>query len=224
MITNHVIGVFDSGVGGQSVANAIKRALPDCQVIYVDDKTHVPYGSKKPEELRRLVLPILLDLQEKGCEVIVVACNTVTTTLIDELRQTLKVPLIGMEPMVKPAARQTKTGVIAVCATPTTLSSPRYRWLKQTYTAGIKVVEPDCSDWSRLIEQREIDRHHIEEQIESALGQNADVIILGCTHYHWIEELICRIVDERAEVIQPEQAVINRLKEMLGITASSRSS
>lgn len=219
MTHSYVIGVFDSGVGGQSVTNAIQKALPDSKVIYADDKIHVPYGTKSPGELKGFVLPILHQLQAEGCEVIVIACNTVTTTLIQELRQALDVPLIGMEPMVKPAAQQTKSGVIAVCATPTTLASQRYLWLKQTYWAGTKIVEPDCSDWSRLIEQRAIDRHHIEEEIESVLRQRADVIVLGCTHYHWIEELICQIVGGRAQVIQPEQAVIAQLKKILGAKA-----
>lgn len=209
------IGVFDSGVGGLSVANAIRAALPEHEVIYVEDKEHVPYGTKTPEEIHSFVLPILQQLITDGCQVIVIACNTVTTTLIEQLRKELSVPLIGMEPMVRPAAEQTKTGVIAICATPTTLASKRYAWLKATYAANIKVIEPDCSDWSYMIEHNMVDEQKIRSRIEDVLNQKADIIVLGCTHYHWIEEEIDQIVAGRAQVIQPEQPVIKQLKRVL---------
>ncbi len=212
------IGVFDSGVGGLSVTNAIKKALPDAEVIYVEDKKNVPYGLKTPEELFKLVLPILEDLQQKT-DIIVVACNTVSTTLIDKLRDKLRVPLVAVEPMVKPAAEQTKTGVIAVCATPTTLASKRYAWLKQEYAKDVKVVEPDCSQWTSMIESNQIDRQHIEQEIEEALNQKADVIVLGCTHYHWIEDEIKEIANGRANVLQPEHPVIAQLKRQLSVNS-----
>jgi glutamate racemase len=208
------IGVFDSGIGGKSVANAIEKALPKDKVIFVNDVKNIPYGTKTPGELLKLVEPILQDLSQK-CDVIVVACNTVSTTLIEELRKKIKTPLIAMEPMVKPAAQLSKTGIIAVCATPTTLGSKRYHWLKDSYTQGVKVVEPDCSDWSYMIETNRIDREHIEERIEDSLKQGADVIVLGCTHYHWIEDLINELVKDKATVLQPEQPVIARLQAVL---------
>ena len=196
------------------MANAIQVALPDAEVIYVDDKEHVPYGNKSPKGLKALTLPILNKLSN-DCDIIVIACNTVTTTIIDDLRASLPVPLIGMEPMVRPAATQTKSGVIAVCATPSTLASKRYQWLKDEYATGIRVVEPDCSDWSSMIEANAIDKDHIAQRIEAALAQGADVIVLGCTHYHWIEEMIKKIVAGRALVLQPEQPVIEQLKRVL---------
>ena len=208
------IGVFDSGVGGLSVANAIKKALPVCAVILKEDKTNLPYGNKTPEELLKLVQPILNKLS-KNCDVIVVACNTVSTTIIDKLRKKIPIPLIAMEPMVKPAAEITKNKVITVCATPTTLASTRYKWLKDTYAKDIKVIEPDCSDWTNMIENNQIDRRRIEERINKALEESADVIVLGCTHYHWIENLIKEISKDRATVLQPEQPVIEQLKKVL---------
>lgn len=209
------IGVFDSGVGGQSVANAITAALPENEILFVNDAQHVPYGTKTPDQIHDFVVPILQQLVTDDCQVIVIACNTVTTTLIEELRKQIPVPLIGMEPMVKPAAEQTKTGKIAVCATPTTLASDRYQWLKQTYAQNVEVLEPDCSDWSALIESNQIDRQHIHEQIESVCQAGADVIVLGCTHYHWIEDIITQEAKGRAIVIQPEQPVIEQLKRVL---------
>ncbi len=209
------IGVFDSGVGGKSVVLAIQKTLPELEVIYAEDRKNVPYGNKTPEELHRLVTPILQKLVEQGCQAIVIACNTVTTNIINLLRQELKVPLIGMEPMVKPAAGQSKTGVIAVCATPATLASPRYACLKQTYAPEIKVLEPDCSDWANLIESDRANRSHVKEQIDAVCSQRADVIVLGCTHYHWIEDIIIEEVAGRATVLQPEEPVIEQLKRVL---------
>jgi glutamate racemase len=209
------IGVFDSGIGGLSVAQAIQQALPDAEVLFMDDHEHLPYGTKTPKEILRYALPILEGLGDVGCEVIVVACNTVTTTLIEDLRSKIRVPLVGMEPMVKPAAELTKSGIIAICATPTTLASKRYKWLKQTYAKHVKVLEPDCSDWTQMIETKKVDRQKIHDRINSACQQGADVIVLGCTHYHWIEDEIRQIAAGRATVLQPEQPVIEQLKRVL---------
>jgi len=209
------IGVFDSGRGGLSVANAIQKALPGLDVIYKDDHEHVPYGSRQVAEVHEFVRPIFQSFINEGCRVIVVACNTVTTNLIEQLRKEFPVPLVGMEPMVKPAAAATKTGVIAVLATPSTLASPRYKWLKEQYAKGVEVLEPGCADWGKMIEDYKINRDKIAATLEGVLNQKADQIVIGCTHYHWIEELISEIVADRAEVIQPEQAVIEQLKRVL---------
>lgn len=209
------IGVFDSGVGGLSVANAIKKALPDHEVLLREDKENLPYGTKTPEQLLALVRPIIEGMIREGCEIIVIACNTVTTTIINDLRNQISVPLIGMEPMVKPATEQTKTGVIAVFATPTTLASDRYKWLKQQYCENIAVIEPDCSTWSQMIEHDQVDESQIETNTRTALDANADVIVLGCTHYHWIEDLIKKVADNKAIVLQPEQPVIKQLQVKL---------
>lgn len=117
--------------------------------------------------------------------------------------------------MVKPAALATKNGVIAVCATPATLHSDRYKWLKHTYAKNIKVVEPDCSDWSKMIEADQLDHKIIEKRIGEVLKKGADVIVLGCTHYHWIEDDIKKIVGGKAQVLQPEKAVITQLATVL---------
>jgi glutamate racemase len=209
------IGVFDSGIGGLSVARAIEKALPIYQIIFKNDSKNLPYGTKSPKVLLSLVEPILQDLVNDGCEVIVVACNTVSTTLIDLLRSKIKIPLVAVEPMIKPAAELTKTKVIAVCATPTTLASKRYNWLKETYAQGIRVLEPDCHDWTTMIESNKVDHQAIADRIENVCKNGADVIVLGCTHYHWIEEEIKMIAKDRARVLQPEQPVITQLKRVL---------
>jgi glutamate racemase len=209
------IGVFDSGVGGQAVTDAIRKALPGYDVVYANDQEHVPYGTKDPAELLGYVVPILEGLVDDGCSVIVIACNTVTTTLIDELRQRISVPLVGMEPMVKPAAEYSASGVVAVCATPATLKSKRYAELKGAHASDLKVLEPDCSDWAYMIETRQVDRDAIKKRIDESCAQGADIIVLGCTHYHWIEELITELVSGRAIVLQPEVPVIAQLKRVI---------
>lgn len=209
------IGVFDSGVGGQSVANAIKKAMPDLEIIVREDKEHVPYGSRQPQEILNFIVPIFQSMIDEGCQVIVVACNTVTTTLIDKIRQKFNVPFVAIEPMVKPAAEQTKSKVIAVCATPATLKSQRYKWLKNEYAKAINVLEPDCSDWAQMVQHNTFERHKIDKAISEVLDNGADVIVLACTHYHWIEDEINSLVNGRAKVIQPEEPTIKELKRVL---------
>lgn len=209
------IGVFDSGVGGASVARAIEQALPDHTVLFRNDVEHLPYGTKTNEEILDYCAPILLSLQDDGCACIVVACNTVSTNLIEPLRKLLDVPLIAIEPMIKPAAQATKTGKIIVCATPRTLASERYATLKSTFAANIEVIEPDCSDWSSLIEHDKMSSDRIRRAIEPGLHAGADQIVLGCTHYHWIEEDVRELADGHASVLQPEQAVVRQLDAII---------
>jgi glutamate racemase len=209
------VGVFDSGVGGQSVINAIKKELPELEIVYKDDKKHLPYGSKSVEEIHELVRPIFKEFITEGCQVIVIACNTVTTNLADELREEFSVLMIGMEPAVKPAAMASKSKIIAVCATPRTLSSDRYKWLKKQYAKNVKVLEPNCSDWALMIENNQIDSDKIANTIKEILDKGADQIVLGCTHYHWIEDEIKQLTNGKAHVIQPEQPVVRQLKKVV---------
>lgn len=209
------IGVFDSGVGALAVIKAIRQELPDLEIVYKDDKAHLPYGSKTVTEIHGFLRPIFKEFIAEDCQAIVIACNTVTTNLIEELRAEFLVPMVGMEPAVKPAAEMSKSKVIAVCATPRTLASDRYAWLKGEYTEDVQVLEPDCGDWAMMIENDSVEREKIAKTIQDVLEAGADVIVLGCTHYHWIEELIKEIVDGRAAVIQPEAPVIRQLKRVL---------
>lgn len=209
------IGVFDSGVGGLSVVRAIQKELPNLEVIYKDDAQHVPYGTRTIEEIHSFVRPIFQSFIDEGCKIIVIACNTVTTNLAEQLRTEFPIPMIGMEPMVKPAAAASQTGVITVCATPRTLLSARYKWLKENYAKGVKVLEPDCSDWTSMIENNRVDRENIAKIVDGVCEAGADQIVLGCTHYHWIEGLIKELSAGRAKVFQPEVPVIAQLKRVL---------
>lgn len=209
------IGVFDSGIGGQSVANSLRRNFPEIEIIFLDDHNNLPYGSKSPELLKKLVRPKIQELVDDKCDLIVIACNTVTTTLLDWLKNIFDLPIIGVEPMIQEAADITKSNLITVCATPTTLSSPRYRELKQIYGHDLTINEPDCSNWTKMIESNDIDREAIKKIVDDACKGGSDVIVLGCTHYHWIEGLIKHFANNRAQVIQPEAKVVDTVKSML---------
>jgi glutamate racemase len=215
------VGVFDSGIGGLSVANAIEAALPELEIVFRDDAAHVPYGDRPLDEIYAFSEPILRRLvDEDGAQVVVVACNTVTTNFITRLRSALAVPLVGMEPSIKPAGEATQSGVITVCATRRTLESPRYAWLKATYAGDIRVLEPDCSDWSSMIESNRVNVAQIAEIVEQSIALGSDQIVLGCTHYHWIEDTIRGVTGDRAVVLQPEQPVIAQLERVLAAIAA----
>ena len=210
------IGVFDSGVGAIPVIKAIQKNLPELEIVYKDDKKHLPYGNRTADEIHSFIQPIFREFIDEGSRAIVIACNTVTTNLIDDLRAEYPVPMVGMEPAVKPAAEATKSGVIAVCATPRTLNSPRYAELKQKYAQGITVLEPDCSDWALMVENNRLEREKVAKTVAELCSKKADQIVLGCTHYHWIEYLIETAAEGRAAVIQPTKPVIDQLKQVLG--------
>lgn len=206
------IGVFDSGIGGLSVAKAIEHVFPDAQVLFRKDSSgHFPYATKTPDELYGYVVPVLQSLVDEGCEVLVIACNTVSTTLIQRLREQFTTPLVAVEPMVKPAAMASKRGAIAVCATPTTLASERYVELKRLHAQHVTVIEPDCADWSELIEHNKMNENILREQLQPALAAGVDVVVLGCTHYHWVESEVRSIMGPDVQVMQPEIAVIEQL-------------
>jgi glutamate racemase len=212
------IGVFDSGIGGLSVANAIEKAFPKDTVLFVNDTKNVPYGSKTYDQLKHLVIPILAKLEQDGCDVIVVACNTISCTVLKEIKPLFHIPLIGVVPMIKPAAALTQSKKIAVCATPATLGSTRYAELVAEYGQEIEIYEPDCSQWALMIEHDEVDRAEVARSINDVCEQGVDVIVLGCTHYHWIENIIEQESAGRAHVLQPEPAIIAEVRRVLGRT------
>jgi len=212
------IGVFDSGIGGKAIADRLQADYPNSEVMYVDDSKNVPYGSRTQDDIVRLTDAAIQPLLDEACDVIVIACNTATAAAIEILKDTYPgTPFIGLEPMVKPAALLTKSGVIAICATPFTLKSARYSSLKENYASDVVVLEPDCSEWASMIETNHTDTQEIAEAIDAVCVAGADVIVLACTHYHWIKEEIIKIADGRAKVIDPSDAISHRVADVLGI-------
>jgi glutamate racemase len=209
------IGVFDSGIGGLSIANAIQSELPTTNVIFKNDSANVPYGTKSNDELLSLCLPLLKDLAEKS-DILVIACNTLSTNLLPEIQAAVDIPVIGVEPMLQKAQKYSITKTICVCATPRTLSSKRYAQLKQDFAKEMTIIEPDCSNWSKMIETYEIDQKSIQKIIKNACKNHADVIVLGCTHYHWIAKEINKIATKYgAIIISPEDEIAERVRTLL---------
>lgn len=213
------IGIFDSGIGGEAIADSLRATFPDAVITTINDASHLPYGTKTQDEVIRLTDAALRPLLASGQDVIVIACNTATAFAIDYLRSAYpEQKFIGIEPMVKTAVNLTTSGIIAVCATTGTLSSDRYRLLKERYATGTTVLEPDCSDWARLIENNQLNRSHVIDAINGVCDKGADVIVLGCTHYHWIKDLIDEIADGRAKIVEPSQAIGRRVSELLQLS------
>jgi glutamate racemase len=210
------LGIFDSGIGGEAVAQSLGTAFPEAAIMIVNDREHVPYGDRTIEDITQLTDTAIQPLLEAQCDVIIIACNSATAAAIETLRERYpQQPFIGLEPMVKPATSLTKSGVVAICATPATLSSNRYQNLKQKYGNGTTILEPNCQQWARMIEDNDINESHIEKTIETVCTQGADVIVLACTHYHWIREVIEKTAAGRATVLDPSDAIARRVSQLL---------
>ncbi len=205
------IGVFDSGIGGKSVAEALQHAFVDDEIIYMNDAKNVPYGNKEPAEIRHLTATVIDRLVKGGCSIIVIACNTATTNAIDFLRNVHpRVFFVGLEPMVKPAAALTRTGVFAVCATRATLASQPYTTLKQAWAKGRKIIEPDCSEWATQIERGDSDTIAVEVLVDELTAQKCDVIVLACTHYHWLKKRF-EAANPDIIILEPTDAIMQRI-------------
>ncbi len=206
------IGVFDSGIGGEIVANDLKKHFPNATITAINDRVHLPYGTKTEEQVINLTDTAIQPLIAAASDVIVIACNTATTIALSFLRKKYPDQLfVGIEPMIKTASELTRTNVVAVCATPATLKSKRYNELKKSFAADITVLEPDCSDWASMIEANSVDMSRISSVIADSLAKKADVIVLGCTHYHWIYEQITRLSQERAHIIEPTPSIARQI-------------
>lgn len=213
------IGIFDSGSGGLSVLKEIKKALPDEKYIYFSDNAWCPYGEKSPEFIRERCRTITDMLLSKGADVIVIACNTATAAAIATLRQEYSVPFVGMEPAVKPAALGTRTGVIGVLATAGTLKASKYLDTRDRYTGGVSVVEHVGQGFVELVESGELHGAHAEEVVTSSLRPlleaGADTIVLGCTHYPFLLDVLQKVAGPGIRFIDPAPAVARRLTTIL---------
>lgn len=214
------MGVLDSGVGGLSVLIHLRVYLPAEHLIYLADQAHIPYGPRPPEEVRAFTAAITRFLLRGGAKLIVVACNTATAAALDFLRQAFpRVPFVGMEPAVKPAALTTRSGKVGILATPTTLNSHRYAGLMARFAAGIQVYEDPCDGLVQLIENDELDtpatRDLLRRVIDPMLEAGVDTLVLGCTHYPFIRPLLHEIVGDDVTIIDPAPAVARQARFVL---------
>ncbi len=213
------IGIFDSGSGGLSVLREIVKVLPCERFIYFSDNAYCPYGNKTREYVvsrARTITELLLD---KGCEAIVVACNTATAAAIETLRAEDSVPFIGMEPAVKPAALGTESGVIGVLATAGTLKASKYLKTKGLYENDVVIKEHVGEGFVELVERGalcgpETDRV-VEESVRPLVDAGADIIVLGCTHYPFLIDAIRKAAGPHVRIIDPAPAVAGQLVRVL---------
>jgi len=214
------IGVFDSGVGGLSVLKEIRARLPYESLLYVADSGHVPYGEKSPEYIRERCRAIATFLLEQGAKALVVACNTATAAGVADLRERYPLlPLVGMEPAVKPAALATRTGVVGVLATTGTLKSAKFAALLDRFASDVRVITQPCPGLVECIEAGELDspttRKLLEGFVQPLIDQGCDTLILGCTHYPFVKPLLREMLPSSIALVDTGAAVARHLETLL---------
>ena len=220
MVARAPIGIFDSGLGGLTVASAIRQALPAERLLYFGDTLHIPYGDRTLREVRAFSAGIVRALMAKGCKMIVIACNTASAAALKELREAYpRFPFIGMEPAVKPAAERSRTHVVGVIATRATFQGELFASVVERFAQGVKVIEQPCPGLVQAIEAGELDtpptERMLREWLEPMLAQGMDQLVLACTHYPLVRPLIERICGPEVEIIDPAPAVARRVKHVL---------
>ncbi|HAF45829.1 MAG: glutamate racemase [Sideroxydans sp. GWF2_59_14] len=225
--SSRTIGVFDSGVGGLSVLKHIRATLPDANLIYVADSGHVPYGDKSPAYIEARSIALTRFLVSQGAEAIVIACNTATAAAAHSLRVKFsKLPIVAMEPAVKPAVAATRSGVVGVLATVGTLESARFAALLEKYGGKVKIVTQGCPGLVEVVERGDLHsneaRRLIERYTEPLLKHSADTLILGCTHYPFLAPLIHEVVGDEVALIDTGAAVARELKRRVDVELPMR--
>ena len=214
-----MIGVFDSGVGGLSVWKELYREFPDEKYLYVSDAGYCPYGPKSKEEIISRARTITEFLIGEGAEVIVVACNTATAAAIEYLRGNYVIPFVGMEPAVKPAAINTRTGAIGVLATKGTFKGELYLRTLHKFASNAKVLEQVGEGLVELVENGQTGTPQARDLVGSyilpMLEQNVDHIVLGCTHYPFLEQIIKEFTGDSVEIVNPAPAIARRVGVVL---------
>lgn len=224
-----MIGVFDSGVGGLSVLREIWAQLPDEDTLYFADTAHCPYGSRPADEIRALSVSIADFLIGRGATVIVVACNTASAAALYHLRGRFSVPIVGMEPAVKPAAERTRARKVGVIATEVTFQGELFARLLARYANGVDVLTRACPGLVQQVEAGKLDdpdtdrllRLYLQPMVEAGI----DSLVLGCTHYPFLREAIARVVGPDVGIIDPAPAVARqtaRVLEQHGLRAARR--
>lgn len=218
-MNNNSIGFFDSGIGGITIWESVNRLLPNENTIYLADSKNSPYGKKPNDELINICKENVEFLINKKCKLIVVACNTATTNSINFLRKSYDLPFIGIEPAIKPAALNTKTGKIGVLATIGTLGSRLFEKTSNIHGQNVEIIEQHGIGLVELIEKGIYSGSKIDsllkEYLNPMLENNIDKLVLGCTHYPLIKESIKKIINESINIIECSEAVALQTERVL---------
>lgn len=216
-----MIGVFDSGLGGLSVLAALVEALPQADFAYYADTAHVPYGNKSEAQIQCRVLAIGDYLAGQGCSLLVVACNTATAAAVQALRAAHPgIPVVGVEPGIKPAAQDSRSGRIAVLATEATANSQRLKHLIRDHAGQVEVFVEPCPGWATHVEMLQLDdpalATDVHARIEPLLERGVDRIVLGCTHYSFLAPLLREVAGTRAQLVDVAAAVARQTQRLAG--------
>ena len=213
------IGVFDSGLGGLSVVHELWRELPRESILYVADSANCPYGERPIEFIRDRSLEICQALAARGVKAIVVACNTATAGALDYLRLRISLPIVGLEPAVKPATALTVAGKIAVLSTPVTAASPRLADLLARYGTGLDIRSIGMPGLADRVEAGEGDSDEVAVQLRDVIvplvADGVDTIVLGCTHYPFLVDVVGAIAGGSVRIVDSSNAIARRVRDVL---------
>ncbi len=221
------IGIFDSGVGGLSVAREIRRSLPGEDLLYVADTAYCPYGDRSLEEVRTRALAVGRFVEGAGAKLIVAACNTASGAALDELRQILGIPVVGLEPAVKTGVAVTRNGKVGVMATAGTLASARYVKLVRDLARGVEVRPQPCPGLADLIEEGHLEDervHALLERLTEPLRRaSVDTVVLGCTHYAFVSAALGHVLGPGVRLVDSAPAIARRTEHLLRADAAAGS-
>jgi len=222
MSNTQPIGVFDSGVGGVSVLREIRRELPAEDLIYVADSGYAPYGDRPEDYVRGRALAIMEFLRAQDVKAVVVACNTATGIAVDALRACYTQPIVAIEPAVKPAAAQTRSRVVGVLATTQTLAGQKFAKLVSTYAGDVEVLTQACPGLVEQVERGALTspstRSLVEQYLRPLLDKGADAIVLGCTHYPFVSDLIREVAGPSVSIIDSAGPVAREVRRRLQVS------
>jgi glutamate racemase len=215
------IGLFDSGLGGLSVWREVVALRPDFDTCYVADQAHIPYGARSAAEITRWSLGIARFLAARECDAIVVACNTASAAALETIRRSLPaIPIVGMEPAVKPAAEITRRGIVGVLATPATFQGELFAATVERFAAGVEVLSHVCPGLVECIEAGDVDGPRPETILRAAiapsLAAGADALVLACTHYAFVRPLLERLTGPEVRIVDPAPAIARQLDRVVG--------
>lgn len=213
------IGVFDSGVGGLSIWRALRQSLPNEHLLYLADSQYAPYGDRSPEWIVERTLQMTQLLVDQGCKALVIACNTATLVAAPALRSRLSIPIIAIEPAIKPAATLSRSRSVALMATSRTLDSSGLQSLIDRYASDVEVIRIPCPGLADRVEALQLSGPEIEaelkERLAPALQSQADTLVLGCTHYPFLRPTIETISGSRFHILEPSFAVAAQVHRRL---------